>query len=606
MNYLPYCAILSVINATPENKNRPRMHFPTITKEELRRKFKTAALATTVIFSPLTLAAQGQLPSAPNLPAQDTMTTTPGLINAPPPESEPVPLPHRFTPLASFAPLFGTPDERARNIFFIQNRETIAEYRTLTNSTLTGALTRDELKTINDIKKAAAPDAKKYKISVAVAATLHFAARQTGTDFESMVTRLQENSGNVMNVASARLRADNVYKFNVSTWLYLMKTHGAKHGMGFFADNIEVSPPAMNAQNQPTVRVHVNDPAVLRQIIAMRNNPRISTLMGAEYVAHEAEVPQTAYKGMNYAYDIQVAEQQRALMTIGFDLGIRGADGVKGPLTAAALQEFRLMSQPLLAQGQTLDAMLQESARLAIEDAAKYSTMYNAINPATTFAVRHASKVAGVDFGYLMQLAGAESGFDAGISATTSSATGLFQFIDNTWLVSLYTHGAKYGLGDIAKRIEVERNAAGEITTASIRDPLVEKYALSLRTDPRIMALMGAEFAKDNREVLQAALPRRTITRTDQYLAHFLGSGQATNFIVKLDRNPNAAAKSSFPAAAEANHNVFYKRSGVARSLEEVYNLFKNKFSSTFFDPPVAPPPPRPVPLPPQRPPSLR
>lgn len=578
------------------------MNFPHFDKAELRRKFKSAALATTVIFSPLTLAAQGQTPSPPSLPVQDTLTTTPGLVNAPPPENEPVPLPHRFTPLASFAPLFGTADERSRNIFFIQNRETIAEYRTLTNSANTGPLTRDELKTIGDIKKAAAPDAKKYKISLAVAATLHFAARQTGTDFEAMVTRLQENSGNVMNVSPTRLRAGDVYKFNVSTWLYLMKTQGAKHGMGFFADNIEVSPPAMNAQNQPTVRVHVNDPAVLRQIVAMRSNPRISALLGAEYVAHEAEIPQTAYKGMNYAYDIQIAEQQRALMTIGFDLGIRGADGVKGPLTEAALKEFRLMSQPLLTQGQTLDSVLQEAARQAVEDATKYSTVYNAINPSTTFAVRHASKVAGVDFGYLMQLAGAESGFDAGISATTSSATGLFQFIDNTWLVSLYSHGAKYGLGDIASRIEVQRNAAGEITTASIKDPLVEKYALGLRTDPRIMALMGAEFAKDNHDNLQAALPRRNITRADQYLAHFLGSGQATNFIVKLDRNPNAAAKSSFPAAAEANHNVFYKRSGVARSLEEVYNLFKNKFSSTFFDAPAAAPLPRPVPLPPQRP----
>ncbi len=579
------------------------MYFPTLGKLELKRKFRAAALATTVVFAPLTLAAQGLIPSAPKPPAADTLATTPALINAPPPESEPVPLPHKFTPLASFAPLFSTPDEKERNIFFVQNNETIREFRALTNNRdATGPLTRAEIKMIADIKLAAAKDVKKFKISLPVAATLRFAAQQTNTDFEAMVTRLQENSGNVMNVATARLRADHVYKFNVSTWLYLMKTQGAKHGLGFFADNIEVGAPAMNAQNQPTVRLQVADPAVLRQIVAMRNNPRIATLLGAEYVAHEAEIPQTAYKGMNYAYDLTVAEQQRAFMTIGFDLGIRGADGVKGPLTTAALQEFALMSKPLLAQGQSVDAMLQEAARQAVDDAAKYSTMYNAINPSTTFAVRHASRVADMDFGYLMQLAGAESGFDASISATTSSATGLFQFIDNTWLVSLYSHGAKYGLGDIASRIEVDRNKAGEITTARITDPLVEKYALGLRTDPRIMALMGAEFAKENRDNLQAALPRRTITRADQYLAHFLGSGQATNFIVKLDRNPDAAAKSSFPAAAAANHGVFYKRSGGARSLEEVYNLFKNKFSSTFFDGPAAPAAPRPVPLPPQRP----
>ncbi|HYD18002.1 MAG TPA: hypothetical protein VEF76_05960 [Patescibacteria group bacterium] len=575
------------------------MHFPRYTTTDLRRKFKAAAIASTVMFSPLALAAQVQ---APVIPESENSAVV--VNNAPPPESEPVPLPHRFTPLGAFSPLFSTADERSRNIFFAQTPETIAEYRTLTNSAQRGPLTRAELAAIADIKKAAAPDAKKYKVSLAVAATLHFAARQTVTEFEALVTRLQENSGNVMNVSPARLRGDQIYKFDVSTWLYLMKTHGPQHGMGFFANKIDVSAPLLNAQGQMTVKLFVEDPAVLRQIIAMRTNPRISTLLGAEYVAHEAEVPKTAYKGMNYSFDPQVAAAQTALMTIGFDLGIRGADGVRGPLTTAALKEFTQMSQPLLAPGQTIDQYLQAAARQAVEDSARYATAYDAITPATTFAVRHASKLAGVDFGYLMQLANAESGFDVSVGASTSSATGLFQFIDNTWLASLYTHGAKHGLGDIASKVEVERNAAGEIKKAWISDPLVEKYALGLRTDPRIMALMGAEFAKENRENLQAALPRREITRTDQYLAHFLGSGQAVNFISRLDRNPDAAAKSAFPAAASANHNVFYKRSGVARSLEEVYNLFKQKFNSTFFDAP-APPQPQRVSLPPPRPPGL-
>jgi hypothetical protein len=117
------------------------------------------------------------------------------------------------------------------------------------------------------------------------------------------------------------------------------------------------------------------------------------------------------------------------------------------------------------------------------------------------------------------------------------------------------------------------------------------------------MGLMGAEFAKENRQELQAALPSRDITRTDQYLAHFLGSGQAVTFISKMDRSPQSSASAIFPAAASANHNVFYKRGGVARSLQEVYNLFKAKFNSTFFDDP-APPATSPVPLPRPRPPT--
>lgn len=559
---------------------------PHLSKEELQKKFKAAALATAVIFTPLAgiAAQQAGTVSEAQIPSQHSSVPV-----ASPPESEPDGRPHRFTHIQSFVPLFTTDDERHRNIFFTRNRDSIAEYRRLTNSTETGPLTRAEQREIADIQAASRADAREYRIPLGVAATLHFAARRTGTDFDAMVARLQENSGNVMNVSPARLRGDNVYKFNVSTWLYLVKTHGHEHGLGFFADNIDVSRPLAGPNGRMTVDVNVNDPAVLREIVAMRQNPRLSVLLGAEYVAHESEVPQTAYRGMNYVYDAKIAEEQRDLMTIGFDLGIRGADGIRGPLSAAAMQEFTQMIRPLLRPGQSAGEALQEVARQAVNDAAFYAAYNPNITPATAFAVRHASRVSNVDFGYLMQLAGAESGFDPGISASTSSATGLFQFIDNTWLISLHNHGAKHGLADIAGRIEVERNASGDITSARIADPLVERYALSLRSDPRIMALMGAEFAKENYDALQSALPNRNITRTDQYLAHFLGSGQATTFLQRMNRNPNARASSLFPDAAHANRNIFYRRGGGARSLREVYGLFTAKFDSEFFDAPAPP-----------------
>lgn len=586
------------------------MNLHTLKSSELRKKFRQATVFGALVFSPLTMSAQqAQGPGfvQPEPVKADTAIITTPVVIAPPPENEAVVAPHRFTPLESFGKLFATDEEKERNIFFTQSRDAIAEFRVLTNSTQTGPLTRAELKTLSDIRLAAKADARKYRIPQPVAATLHLIAGRTNTSFEAMVTRLTENSGNVMELPSSRLIANNVYKFNVSTWLYMLKTQGAKHGLGFFADKIEVSNPLPDAKGRPTVRVDVKDPMVLRQLVALRNNPRISALMGAEYVAHESEIPQTAYKGMNYVYDIGVAQRQQALMVLGFDLGTRGVDGIAGPLYTAAMKELTQMYQPVLPPAQVTDSVLMDAAQLAIADSQRYSTVYNNITPATAFAVRHAAKVGGVDFGYLMQLAGAESGFDAGVSATTSSATGLFQFIDNSWLVALYSHGEKYGLGDIAKQIEVQRNGNGEITTARIADPFIEKYALSLRTDPRIMALMGAEFVKENRDNLQAAFPKRNITRTDQYLAHFLGSSQAVSFIVKMNRNPEASAKASFPAAANSNHGVFFKRGGVARTFQEVYNLFKGKFSSTFFDAPVVTSSvrtPETVPLPPPRPPG--
>lgn len=567
--------------------------------KELRRKFKVAAIASSLMVVPLTLSAQ-MIENNARAGTNPSETTQPASTAIPPEPKQP----HIFVPISSFVPLFSTAEEKTRNIFFATSPEAVREFRTLTNNqSETGPLTLAENKLLHNIRLAAAPDVKKYKIPAAVAATLRFAAQQTGLDYDTMMTRLQENSGNVANARSAQLQAGDVYKFSIPTWLYLMKTYGPRHGMSFFADKIDLTTASVNADGQQRATLDVQDPAMLRQIAAMRGNPRISTLLGAEYIKNEASIPQAAYKGMNYAADPHVAEQQRALMTIGFDLGIRGADGVKGPLTAAALKEFALMSQPLLAQGQTLDGMLVQSAQQAVQDAQQYSTVYNKISPASAFAIRHASKVAGADFGYMMQLAGAESNFDITIGAKTSSAKGLFQFIDNSWLITLYQYGAKYGLGDITAKIEVTRNEGGEILTGKIADPLVEKYVLGLRNDPRISALMGAEFAKANRAGLQAALPSRDITRTDQYLAHFLGPGKAVSFISRLEHKPHAPASAAFPAAAESNHGVFYKKGHIARSMSEVYDFFRAKFSLSVFDTPQPTrSPTASVPLPPPRP----
>ena len=47
-------------------------------------------------------------------------------------------------------------------------------------------------------------------------------------------------------------------------------------------------------------------------------------------------------------------------------------------------------------------------------------------------AIQNASNKTGVDFSYLMQQAQIESSFKTDVKACSSSATGLFQFIDST------------------------------------------------------------------------------------------------------------------------------------------------------------------------------
>ena len=54
--------------------------------------------------------------------------------------------------------------------------------------------------------------------------------------------------------------------------------------------------------------------------------------------------------------------------------------------------------------------------------------------PSPYQAIRQAASETGTDFDYLWRTAKRESGLDPSARASTSSATGLFQFTNQTWL----------------------------------------------------------------------------------------------------------------------------------------------------------------------------
>src|ERR1700678_2332202 len=69
-------------------------------------------------------------------------------------------------------------------------------------------------------------------------------------------------------------------------------------------------------------------------------------------------------------------------------------------------------------------------------------------------AIQRASNATGVDFGFLLGTARRESGYNPGAKAPTSSAAGLFQFVEQTWMSTLKAHGAKYGYARYADLIQ--------------------------------------------------------------------------------------------------------------------------------------------------------
>jgi hypothetical protein len=189
-----------------------------------------------------------------------------------------------------------------------------------------------------------------------------------------------------------------------------------------------------------------------------------------------------------------------------------------------------------------------------------------------TGAIRQASASTGVDFNYLVNQANVESGMNPSAHSRSSSATGLYQFIEQTWLRMVKSHGAEHGYGQFANAIHQDRNGHYHVSSRAMRNTI-----LNLRKDPKASSLMAAELANENDAYLRRSTGADP-TQTDLYLAHFLGAGGASNFLKSMKKNPWAPAASFFPEAAHANRGVFYAQ-GKPLSLQAIYNRFESKFS---------------------------
>lgn len=159
-----------------------------------------------------------------------------------------------------------------------------------------------------------------------------------------------------------------------------------------------------------------------------------------------------------------------------------------------------------------------------------------------------AAKMVGVDPVLMIAIAAVESGFDPSAKAGTSSAAGLFQFISSTWNAMVSKYGQTYGIPSGTSAL-----------------------------DGRANAILGACYIRDNAQVIKKI--KGSVSATDVYMAHFLGSGGVKTFLTAMMKNPNASAPAVMPAAAKVNKTIFYN-GGRARTCAEVYSLMQNKLAT--------------------------
>ncbi|ADG11545.1 lytic transglycosylase [Caulobacter segnis] len=194
-------------------------------------------------------------------------------------------------------------------------------------------------------------------------------------------------------------------------------------------------------------------------------------------------------------------------------------------------------------------------------------------------AIQRASSATGVDFSFLMGAAKRESGFNPAAKARTSSASGLFQFVDQTWLATLKKHGSKYGYARYADLISQGSDGRYRVDGDEAR-----KAVLGLKMDPHAASLMAGELTSDHASYLRGRVGRSP-TAGELYAAHFLGPQGSAKLIQAATSSPSASAAAMFPEAAQANRSIFY-REGRPTTVGELYaNLTKTGGSARIADP---------------------
>src|SRR6202166_4512375 len=188
-------------------------------------------------------------------------------------------------------------------------------------------------------------------------------------------------------------------------------------------------------------------------------------------------------------------------------------------------------------------------------------------------AIKQAASATGTSFEYLLTTAKMESDFNPTAGASTSSAHGLFQFIDQTWLGTVKEAGALLGYGKYANAITKSRSG-----NYSVSDPKARTAILKLRDDPAAASSMAAVLTQSNSFKLTGKIGRRP-TDGELYMAHFMGVGGAAKLINNAQDNPQVSAAGLFPNAAAANRSIFYDRSGQARTVSEVYSVLTARYA---------------------------
>lgn len=280
---------------------------------------------------------------------------------------------------------------------------------------------------------------------------------------------------------------------------------------------------------------------------------------------------------------------RKSIRIIALTAAIALAHGILSPATAKPLERdktaYTKSGTALCTKndaGRSVQLQSTDNNRLKLARAFQAHLEEKGQDSAVIGAIYKASLSSGVDFELLLLKAIMESDLGRYTVATGSSARGLFQYIEPTWLVLMKRYGANLGYEHYADAISYTKRTG--IPYIKNKNKYLRAEILALRYDDSISAMMKTFQIKEETDALRQYKGSK-VSATDHYISHMLGL-PLTRELYDLRRKGSvfAVARLGNPQmreAAKLNKPFFYHGKN-ALTAADVYKKFEARVNREF------------------------
>ncbi len=205
-------------------------------------------------------------------------------------------------------------------------------------------------------------------------------------------------------------------------------------------------------------------------------------------------------------------------------------------------------------------------------------------NPDIIDALHNASQKTNISFELLVMKAMIESDLGRVTQSKTSSARGVFQYIEPTWIVLMKRYGNRIGYSEYADSIKYSAEHKKHMVQSQT---ISRQDVLDLRENPRIAALIKGYQIQDEVKILAQFKNGARVNATDHYIAHMLGLTMARKFYeFQQTESPIILANLKnryFSEAVSLNRSFFYDKTGNGLNAAQAYQAFHKRMSDKFL-----------------------